>query len=72
MTAIKRHHDGAWVIADIIKGHLVTRVYIGYTKREAMKNYRRDTTCETRTSTAHGSSGSADANWRRSNELRHS
>jgi hypothetical protein len=43
MTATKRFPDGAWVISDIIKGYLVTRVYIGYTKREAMQNYRRDT-----------------------------
>lgn len=40
MTARKIHPSGAWEVADIIDGYRVARVYIGYTKREAMTAFR--------------------------------
>lgn len=42
MTIEKRFHDGAWVIYSTINGYLVTRVYVGYSKREAMRIYREE------------------------------
>jgi hypothetical protein len=32
--------QGAWRISDIIDGHLVSRVYFYYTKREAIAEFR--------------------------------
>jgi hypothetical protein len=34
---IEKRHDGAYVISDIIDGYLVTRIYMGYTLREAKR-----------------------------------
>jgi hypothetical protein len=42
MTIEKNVH-GAWVVSDIIRGYLVTRFYYGYTKREAQRQFKRDT-----------------------------
>lgn len=42
MTIEKRFHDGAWVISDVINGFLVTRVYMGYSKKEAITMFKRD------------------------------
>lgn len=42
MTATKLH-NGAWQISDIIGGHLVTRTYYGYTKREALRLFKSET-----------------------------
>ena len=39
MTA-ERNVYGAWVVSDIIGGYLVTRVYYGYSKREALRRFR--------------------------------
>lgn len=39
MTVIK-NHSGAYVISDIIKGYLVTRVYMGYSKKQAVKLFK--------------------------------
>lgn len=40
---IERNHEGAYVISDIIAGYLVTKRYYGYTKREAIRMFRKDT-----------------------------
>lgn len=39
MTAEKNQY-GAWVVSDIIDGVLEHRQYYGYTKREAMAEFR--------------------------------
>ena len=39
---ITRHHSGVEV-SDIINGHLVSRLYIGYTIRQAKEQFRKDT-----------------------------
>ncbi len=31
-----------WRIYDIVNGHLVTRRYIGFSKREAIKEFKRE------------------------------
>jgi hypothetical protein len=36
MTAT-RNHAGAWVISEIVRGYLTTRVYYGYSKRVALR-----------------------------------
>jgi hypothetical protein len=35
-------HSGAWRISDIVNGYWFTRVYYGYSKRDAMREYRED------------------------------
>jgi hypothetical protein len=42
MTISKNPVSGAIVITDIIDNQLVTRVYMGYTKREAVRRFRSD------------------------------
>lgn len=37
---IERNQHGAWVISDIIDGYRVHRQYYGYTKREAIAEFR--------------------------------
>ena len=38
---IERHSiTGAWLVSDIIDGHLVHEQYYGYTKREAMRLFK--------------------------------
>jgi len=32
--------SNAWVVAAIYHGHLVTKTYMGYTKREAIRQFR--------------------------------
>lgn len=39
MTIIKKQ-DGGILISDIINGHLINRMYYGYTKREAAKLFK--------------------------------
>ena len=42
---IDKNREGAWRIADIIKGYWHTQVYYFYTKKDAIKlfrKYRRD------------------------------
>lgn len=34
-----RNHAGAWVVSALHGGYLVTRVYYGYTKREAIRKF---------------------------------
>lgn len=43
MTITKVFPSGAYQVSDIIGGHLVTRTYYGYTKREAQRQFRMDT-----------------------------
>lgn len=40
---VGRNYEGAWVISAIVDGYLVTRRYYGYTKREAVRLFRRET-----------------------------
>lgn len=35
-------HSGMWVISEIVKGALITRKYIGYSRREAIQQFKRD------------------------------
>jgi hypothetical protein len=37
---VSKNHAGALIISDIVGGYYVQRVYIGYTKREAMRKFR--------------------------------
>lgn len=39
---VERLHNGAWEISDVVAGQYFSRVYYGYTKREAMAQFRRD------------------------------
>jgi hypothetical protein len=39
---IERTFQGAYKISDIINGYLVTRQYMGYTKREAIQAFKQD------------------------------
>jgi len=39
---IERNLNGYWVVSDIVRGHLARRTYIGCTKIEAAKQFRRD------------------------------
>lgn len=39
---IERLHNGAWQISDIVNGYLVTRTYYFYTKRDAMRAFKRE------------------------------
>lgn len=38
--------QGMIVITDIVKGHLFTRCYMGYTKREAIEAFKQDRKAE--------------------------
>jgi len=48
MTAEKLFPSGAWRISAMIGDQLKTRVYIGYTKREAMANFRAEFSTESK------------------------
>lgn len=37
---VSKNHAGAIIISDIIGGEYVQRVYIGFTKREALRKFR--------------------------------
>lgn len=39
---ITKTFQGAYKISDIIKGYLVEKQYMGYTKREAIKKFKED------------------------------
>ena len=41
MTIEKGVH-GQWIVSDIVAGYLVTRQYYGYTKREAMRLFKKE------------------------------
>ena len=38
----ERNVNGYWIISDIIDGYLIRRVYIGYTKKEAIKLFKQE------------------------------
>lgn len=40
--SIERNYLGAWVITDIVSGELFTRVYMGYSKRDAIALFKKD------------------------------
>ena len=40
---VEKTFQGAWSISAIINGYLVTRQYMGYTKREAMRLFKAET-----------------------------
>jgi hypothetical protein len=40
---ITKDHRGAWCISALVKGFLVQRQYLGYTKREATKLFKEET-----------------------------
>lgn len=42
MSAHKLFPSGAWEVSDIIGGRLMRRIYYGYTKREALAEFRRE------------------------------
>jgi len=35
-------HSGMWVISDIINGALVTKKYLGYSRKEAIQLFRQE------------------------------
>lgn len=39
---IERNRQGAVVVSEIIGDRLITRRYYGYTRREALREFRRD------------------------------
>lgn len=39
---IRKTFQGGYEISDIIKGHLISLQYIGYSKKEALKRFRKD------------------------------
>ena len=39
---IERTHHGAWRIYTLLNGYLIQRTYFGYSKREAMAQFRAD------------------------------
>lgn len=43
MTITKIRHSGAYQISAVIGGHLVTRTYYGYTKRESVQEFNKET-----------------------------
>jgi hypothetical protein len=40
MTITKLFPSGAYEVSDIVNGHLFKRVYFGYTKKEAVKQFK--------------------------------
>jgi hypothetical protein len=42
MTTTRHPISGAWMVSDIIAGYLTSRVYVGYTKREAVRLFREE------------------------------
>lgn len=36
---VTRHREGFW-LSDIVEGHLVTKLYVGYTLREAKRLFK--------------------------------
>lgn len=39
---VEKNREGAWVVSDSIGGYLVTRRYYFYTKREAVRLFKRE------------------------------
>jgi len=42
MTATRHPISGAWIVSGMIGGYLTSRVYVGYTKREAVYRFREE------------------------------
>jgi len=42
MTIEKRKSDGAFIVSDIIDNQLITKTYIGFTKKESKSLFKRD------------------------------
>lgn len=43
---IEKTFQGAWKISALVEGHLITRQYFYYTKKEAIKAFREETANE--------------------------
>lgn len=41
--SVEKNYQGGYVISDIIGGYLVTKSYYGYTKREAISLFKKET-----------------------------
>lgn len=41
MTITKQKY-GEWLVQDVVNGYLVSRQYYGYTKREAIREFKQD------------------------------
>jgi len=41
--SVYKNANGYWIVSDIISGYLVSRTYIGYTKREAIQRFKKET-----------------------------
>jgi len=37
----EKNYWGAWIVSDIVRGHRVQQTYIGYTKAQAVADFRR-------------------------------
>lgn len=42
MTIEKQIHSGALVLSELVRGQLVSRVYMGYSQREALARFKRE------------------------------
>ena len=42
MSIEKVHPSGAYRVSDIVNGYLVTRVYMGYTKRQVIAMFKQE------------------------------
>ena len=42
LSITKNPINGSYVVSDIIDGHLVTRTYYGYTKKECRRMFRNE------------------------------
>lgn len=42
LSITKNPINGSYVVSDIIDGHLVTRTYYGYTKKECKRMFRNE------------------------------
>lgn len=40
MTPTVSNYNGTWVVSAVVRGYLVTRRYVGYSKREARSGAR--------------------------------
>jgi hypothetical protein len=39
---IEKNYEGAWIVSDIVNGHRVARRYYGFTKAQALADFRRE------------------------------
>lgn len=40
--SVEKNHEGYLVLSDVIGGHLVTRRYMGYSKKDAIKKFKQE------------------------------